>query len=166
MRRIVDRSPIDPNDLIIEIGPGRGALTRRLAVATRQVIAIEKDPTLARRLSREVNSLGNVVIFEADFLQLPLPVTPYKVVANIPFNVTAAIVAKLTHAANPPEDASLVLQREAAERFMGQPKQTLVSLQLQPWFNLSITYRFQRHDFVPVPQVDIVLLRFSKRGPR
>jgi 23S rRNA (adenine-N6)-dimethyltransferase len=164
-QRVIERAALSPDDLIIEIGPGRGALTRTLAAGCRQVIAIEKDPTLARRLGREVPSLGNVAIFEGDFLDLPLPVTPYKVVANIPFNITAAIVTKLTRAANPPEDASLVIQREAAERFMGRPKQTLAALLIQPWFDLSIAYRFRQHDFVPPPRVDVVLLRFSKRGP-
>ncbi len=165
VQRIIDRSSIAPDDLVIEIGPGRGALTRGLAASSRQVIAIEKDPTLARRLGREMATLGNVAIFEGDFLDLPLPVTPYKVVANIPFNLTAAIVTRLTGAVNAPEEASLVLQREAAERFLGTPKQTLVSLLIQPWFDLSLSYRFRQHDFVPPPRIDVVLLRFSKRGP-
>ncbi|MGA7669931.1 MAG: 23S ribosomal RNA methyltransferase Erm [Nitrolancea sp.] len=164
-RRIVERAAIQPRDLVIEIGPGRGVLTHRLADGCRQVIAIEKDPTLARRLSREVGALGNVAIFESDFLDLPLPVTPYKVVANIPFNMTAAIVNKLTRAPNPPEETALVIQREAAERFLGEPKQTLAALLLGPWFDLRIADRFRQQDFVPPPRVDVVLLRFSKRGP-
>jgi 23S rRNA (adenine-N6)-dimethyltransferase len=164
-RRIIERAQIESDDLVIEIGPGRGALTRQLAAGCRQVIAIEKDPTLARRLGREVRALGNVAIFEGDFLDLPLPVTPYKVVANIPFNVTAAVVDRLTAATNAPESATLVVQREAAERFMGRPRQTLAALLLAPWFELSIADRFRRQDFVPPPRVDVVLLRFSKRGP-
>ena len=164
-RRIVERAAIQPHDLVIEIGPGRGVLTHRLADGCRQVIAIEKDPTLARRLGREVGALGNVAIFEGDFFDLPLPVTPYKVVANIPFNVTAGIVNKLTRAANPPEETALVIQREAAERFLGEPKQTLAALLLGPWFDLRIADRFRQQDFVPPPRVDVVLLRFSKRGP-
>jgi 23S rRNA (adenine-N6)-dimethyltransferase len=140
-------------------------LTRGLSAACRQVMAIEKDHTLAHKLAREVGALGNVVLIAGDFLELPLPLTPFKVVANIPFNITAAIVARLTEAANPPESATLVLQREAAERFLGQPRQTLVSLLLWPWFELSIAYRFRQADFVPPPRVAVVLLRFSKRGP-
>ena len=162
---IIDQAAIGLDDLVIEIGPGRGALTRALAAGCRQVIAIEKDPTLARRLGREVLTLNNVAIFEGDVLDLPLPVTPYKVVANIPFNITAAIVTKLVWASNPPDGASLVIQREAAERFTGRPKQTLVALLIQPWFELTIAYHFRQNDFIPPPRVDVVLLRFSKRGP-
>ena len=164
-RRIVERAAIQPDDLVIEIGPGRGALTHCLAHGCRQVIAIEKDPTLARRLGREVGAHGNVAIFEGDFFDLPLPLTPYKVVANIPFNVTAAIVNKLTGAVNPPEGTALIIQREAAERFLGEPKQTLAALLLGPWFELQIADRFRQQDFVPPPRVEVVLLRFSKRGP-
>ncbi|HEX3722154.1 MAG TPA: 23S ribosomal RNA methyltransferase Erm [Nitrolancea sp.] len=164
-RQVIEHAALTSSDLVLEIGPGRGMLTRSLATACRQVIAIEKDPTLAQRLAREVGTMGNVALFVGDFLDLPLPLTPYKVVGNIPFNITAAIVSRLTESANPPEEATLVLQREAADRFLGQPRQTLVALLLQPWFELSIAYRFRQADFVPPPRVAVVLLRFSKRGP-
>lgn len=164
-RQIIEHAALAPADLVLEIGPGRGMLTRGLATVCRQVIAIEKDPTLAQRLAREVGTLGNVALFVGDFLDLPLPLTPYKVVGNIPFNMTAAIVSRLTESVNPPEEATLVVQREAADRFLGQPRQTLISLLLQPWFDLSIAYRFRQADFVPPPRVAVVLLRFSKRGP-
>lgn len=163
--RIIEHAALEPGDFVLEIGSGRGILTRELAAVCRQVLTIEKDLTLADKLAREVRALGNVVLFAGDFLELPLPLTPYKVVANIPFNITTAIIAKLTDSPNPPEDATLVLQREAADRFLGQPRQTLIALLIQPWFDLSIAYRFRRADFVPPPEVDVVLLRFSKRGP-
>ena len=165
VRQIIERATLTPDDLVLEIGPGRGMLTRGLAAVCRQVLAIEKDATLAQKLAPEVRGLGNVVLFAGDFLDLPLPLTPYKVVANIPFNITAAIIAKLTESANPPENATLVLQREAADRFVGQPHQTLIALLLRPWFELSIADRLRQADFVPPPRVDVVLLRFSKRGP-
>lgn len=164
-RRIIDTASIDARDLVIEIGPGKGILTRELARRCRHVLAIEKDPRLARRLGRSLQPHDNVVVFEADLLELPLPLTPFKVFANIPFNVTAAIVNRLTEAANPPDEASLVMQREAAERFSGEPRETMTSLRIKPWFQLSFAHWFARDDFVPPPRVDVVLLRFSKRGP-
>ena len=164
-RRIVDTASISADDLVIEIGPGKGILTRELARRCRQVLAIEKDPRLARRLGRNLQAHDNVVIFEADAVELPLPLTPYKVFANIPFNSTAAIVRWLTEAPNPPDETSLVIQREAAERFTGLPHETLTSLLLKPWFELSVAHWFRSDDFVPPPRVAVVLLRFSKRGP-
>ena len=164
-RKLIAGSTIAEHDLVIEIGPGRGTLTRELAARCRQLVAIEKDPALAGRLSRELHACGNVAVFQADILDLPLPLTPYKVFANIPFNITAAIVAKLTDAAAPPEDAWLAVQREAAARFIGSPRTTLAALLIQPWFDLSITHWFRHDDFVPPPRVEVVLLRFNKRGP-
>lgn len=165
VRRIVGQSTLEPTDLVLEIGPGEGILTRELADRCRQVMAVEKDPVLARRLGTNFVDHSNVTVFEADILEFPLPVTPYKVFANIPFNITAAIVTRLTEAPNPPDEAALVMQQEAAERFTGAPRGTLPAALLHPWFEMSIGYRFQASDFVPPPRVDVVLLRFNKRGP-
>lgn len=164
-RRIIATSSIEPADLVVEIGPGAGMLTRVLAERARQVLAIEKDPQFARRLRQRLEPHDNVIIFEADSLDFPLPLTPYKVFANIPFNRTAAIVTRLTDATNPPAEASLVMQREAAERFLGIGSHTLVSVLMHPWFDCSVVYRFRSGDFAPPPGVDVVLLRISKRGP-
>lgn len=164
-RRLVRDAGIGAGDTVVEVGPGKGALTRELAACCHQVIAVEKDPVLAQRLRSEFARSGNVAIYEADFLDLPLPLTPYKVFASIPFRITSDIVTKLTGAANPPEEALLIMQREAAERFVGEPRETLVSLLLKPWFDTSIRHRFRRTDFTPPPNVDVVLVRFSKRGP-
>lgn len=164
-RQIVEQAMLDPGDLVLEIGPGKGILTQELAGRCWQVMAVEKDPALARRLGRQFSESSNITVFEADILDFPLPVTPYKVFANIPFNITAAIMTRLTESPNPPDEAALVMQREAAERFTGSPRVTLPAALLHPWFERSIGYRFQAADFVPPPRVDVVLLRFNKRGP-
>jgi 23S rRNA (adenine-N6)-dimethyltransferase len=164
-RELVAASSLTSDDLVIEIGPGKGVLTRALAERCRQVIAVELDATLAARLGRSLDHLGNVVIFEGDFLDVPLPLTRYSVFANIPFNNTAAIVSKLLDGANPPNEASLVMQREAAERFTGSGRSTLAAVLVKPWFDTIVVHHFRRDDFVPPPRVEVVLLRFNKRGP-
>lgn len=161
--RLLDRSGIAADDLVIEIGPGRGVITGRLAARCRQVLAVEKDPLLLEELRARFAAAGNVALFAADFLHFPLPLTTYKVFANIPFNITAAIVGKLTSGASPPADAWLAMQREAAERFLGTPRETLVALLLKPWFEPAIVHHFRPEDFAPVPRVDIVLLRLHQR---
>ena len=118
--RLLDRSGIDAGDTVLEIGAGGGAITERLARRCRRVVAIERDPRLADRLRRRFAGCPSVAIHEGDFLCLPLPDTRYKVFANIPFNITTAIVTRLTAAPRPPEEAHLVVQREAADRFLGQ----------------------------------------------
>ena len=165
--RLVDdllrRSSIGPNDLVVEIGPGGGAITRHLASRCRRLVAVERDPRLAADLRRRFAGRSHVEIVEADFLNAPLPAGDYKVVANIPFNVTTAIVAKLTTGQDPPLDAYLVVQREAAARFIGWPRVTLFALLLMPWFEASVFHRFRRDDFHPVPRVDVVMMRLLRR---
>jgi len=165
---LLDRSTVGPDDVVYEIGPGTGAITERLAQRCRHVIAVEKDPRLAAHLGRRVGGRANVSLFLADFLAFPLPVTPYKVFANLPFNVTAAVIGRLIAAPTPPSDAYLVVQREAAARFVGMSEggeETLAAVLLKPWFEPTIAHRFQRADFAPAPGVDVVLLRLRKRGP-
>lgn len=163
--RILDRSSIGREDVVVEIGPGGGRITERLALRCRHVVAIEKDERLAQRLRLRFSGQPNVIVFEGDFLTFPLPVSRYKVFASIPFNVTAAIVAKLTSSASPPEDMYLGVQLEAAQRFLGRPTEGLASVLLKPWFEPDVIYRFVRTDFVPVPGVEVVMLRLRKRGP-
>ncbi|MBI3973905.1 MAG: rRNA adenine N(6)-methyltransferase family protein [Chloroflexi bacterium] len=165
---ILDRASIGLDDVVYEIGPGEGVITDRLARRCRHVVAVEKDARLAERLRRRFAHRPNVTVYYGDFLEFPLPVTRFKVFANVPFNVTAAIIGRITQAAYPPEDAYLAVQREAAHRFLGrphQPHETLVSVRLKPWFEPSVVHHFARRDFVPEPGIDVVLLRLRKRGP-
>lgn len=162
---LLDRSCITTDDLVVEVGPGRGRITEPLVRRCRQVIAIEKDPRLVRLLRGRFASTPNLALVAGDFVNLRLPRRPYKVFANIPFDQTAAIVAKLTSSPRPPDDAYLVLQREAAARFTGQPRGTLWAALLAPRFELTIVHHFRRADFDPPPRVDVVMLRLRKRGP-
>ncbi len=164
VRELVGLTSLGPDDLVVEIGPGEGIITRELAERCREVIAVEKDPELAERLARRFRDLPSVTVQEADFLEYRLPQAPYKVFANVPFRATSQIVSKLTSSRAPPEAAWLVLQREAAEKFAGEPSQTLAALLLAPWFEVSIVHRFRRTDFWPVPAVDVVLARFARRS--
>ncbi len=161
--RLLDRSGIVAGDLVIEVGPGRGVITERLAGRCRQVLAVEKDPLLVEDLRQRFAHAANVALFASDFLNFPLPLTSYKVFANIPFNITAAIVGKLTSGASPPVDAYLGVQREAAARFLGAPRETLTAVLLKPWFEPTVVHRFRSADFVPAPGVEVVLLRLRRR---
>ena len=157
-------STLGPDDLVVEIGPGDGAITAILLERCRHVIAVEKDPVQVERLDRRFAGERCLTLFAADVLDFPLPHSPYKVFASIPYNATAAIVGKLTTGTAPPEDIYLVMQREAAERFMGEPRETLAGLRIRPWFAPDIVHAFRRTDFRPVPAVDSVLLRLERRA--
>jgi 23S rRNA (adenine-N6)-dimethyltransferase len=162
---LLDKVDISSDDVVYEIGPGKGIITQQLALRYKQVVAIEKDPHLSALLLQKFAHWPNVTIHTGDFLDYRLPRQPYKVFANIPFNITTAIVARLTAAEYPPEDAYLTMQKEAAEMFLGKPHESLRTILLKPWFEMTIVHNFKRRDFIPAPRVDVVMLRLRKRGP-
>lgn len=162
---LIAQSTIGRDDVVYEIGPGKGIITEQLALRSKRVVAIEKDPRLSTLLLQKFVDSPNVIIHPGDFLHYPLPHKPYKVFANIPFNITTAIVNRLTGAECPPEEAYLIMQREAAEMFSGASCETLRAILLKPWFEVTIVHHFKRKDFVPAPRVDVVMLRLRKRGP-
>lgn len=165
VERLLDRCDIGPDDVVYEIGPGKGIITGCLAQRCRTVVAIEKDPQLACALRSRFSGTASIQIHEGDFLDYALPRRHYKVFANIPFNITSAIVTRLTTAPVPPDDSYLIMQKEAAQKFLGEPRESLYSLLLKPCFALEILHRFKRSDFAPDPRVDVVMLRLCKRGP-
>ena len=123
---IVGASSIRPQDIVYEVGPGTGIVTRELARHAGRVVAVEKDPVLAARLRRRFRRTGNVRIVAGDFTRSRLPAHRYRVFANLPFNITALVVKRILFGGNPPDEAHLVVQKEAAERFSGRPAGTEV----------------------------------------
>jgi 16S rRNA A1518/A1519 N6-dimethyltransferase RsmA/KsgA/DIM1 with predicted DNA glycosylase/AP lyase activity len=89
----------------------------------------------------------------------------YKIFASIPFNVTAPIMRKILDGHHPPQAAYLVLQKEAAQKFAGTPRETQASILAKPWFDFQIVRELQRTDFEPIPGVDVVFLQIKKRDP-
>jgi len=165
VRSMIQASSIEPTDTVVEIGAGRGIITGELACIARKVIAIEKDPSLAQQLRWQFRSVRNVEVIEKDFLQYRICEREYKVFANIPYNITADILRKLLYTAPTPKEAYLILQKEAAEKFAGFPKESQFSVLAKPWFSFQMVRQLRRTDFEPVPRVDSVLLCINKRSP-
>ena len=163
---LVSQARLTNEDVVLEIGPGRGILTGELAPRCRQVIAVELDPRLCHELCSRFHDQAHVSIVEGDFLRYSLPDrTAYKVIGNIPFNLTAAIIQRLVNASTPPVDVFVTVQREAAERFAGAPfaPESLLSLLLKPWWQVEIARQLRRIDFDPPPRVDSALLWLARR---
>ncbi len=166
VRRIIERSGITAGDVVYDIGAGSGTITRILLESGARVIAVEKDDRKYRRCL-SLTPDDRLTVIRADFLDLDLPVrAPYKVFANIPFFHTADIIRKVLFAVNPPEDCFLVIQKEAAEKYTGIPRETLQSLLVHPVFWSTVVCHLSRTDFTPMPSVDTVLLQFQLRTCR
>lgn len=163
VRMLVTESALGAQDIVYEIGPGAGIITQELARVAYQVVAVEKDAALVTQLRKKFQQVPNVAIVEQDFLLHHVCAQNYKVFANIPYNITAALMRKLLFAAHPPQAAYLVMQKEAAQKFAGVPQETQFSLLVKPWFDLHIRRTFARTDFVPMPTVDSVLLSIQQR---
>ena len=180
VHHLVRKSSIGPSDTVYEIGPGNGIITTALARVAGRVIAIEKDPGLVRRLRERFRLLDNVEIVEKDFLDYSFPNRPgngaswltvarqtqtskYKLFANIPYNITAQILRKILDERSNLDEGYLILQKEAAKKFAGVPRETLFSILAKPFFEFQILFQLRRTDFRPVPNVDSVLLSIKRR---
>lgn len=167
VKALINKSSITTNDIVYEIGAGEGIITKQLLLKAKKVIAFELDRNFFGILDRKFEGKISVELKLADFLNSALPNYPYKVFSNIPFNITSAIIKKLTLESYPPEDAYLIIQKEAAMKFAGKPldnKNSQLSVILNPWFEFTIKHRFKPDDFNPRPNVDIVLLEIKKRS--
>lgn len=162
VEKLVQKSSLTSNDVVLEIGPGKGIITSILANHSKSVLAVEADQDLYTELKEKLTPFPNVVIYCKNFLDFQLPKHEYKVFSNIPFNITADIIKKLLDNTNSPTDSYLIVQKEAAEKYGGFKSETLFSILHKPWFAFSKVYEFQRSDFSPRPAVDTVLLRIEK----
>jgi 23S rRNA (adenine-N6)-dimethyltransferase len=150
---------------VVEVGPGKGIITAELAKEAGRVIAVELDANLVRSLRQRFQKDPIVKVIEADFLRWELPHGPYKVFANIPFNLTADIVNKLMFADYSPASTFLFMQDKAAMRFVGKPvgQNSQVSIFLQPFYEMKIMADVPSNQFSPKPNINIVLASFKKR---
>lgn len=160
---LIERSSIGSRDIVLEIGPGQGIITRELVKRAGRVIAVEKDPQMCQALSGLVRDSNNLELYQTDALSFPLPKEPYKVFANIPFAIEGKLIRRLINAKNPPQDAYLVMRREVAERMAGVPKESQFSILHKPWFDFEIFHKFRRGDFKPKPRAESVMLKIRKK---
>ena len=160
---------VDPqrDDLIVEVGAGRGALTIPLALTGARVIAVEKDPVWARRLREKVRQAGlsdRIEIVCADFRTMKWPTDTYRVVANPPFGLTTALFERLFDIPeNGPVRADLLVQLEVARKRSAVPPTTLRSAAWAPWWTFELGPTVPRTAFRPMPRVDAAVLTVRRR---
>ena len=168
LARIADALGLTGTELVIEIGPGRGALTERLLDRARQVVAIEYDRALAAMLRERYASDSRVTIVERDVLDVSfgeLAKGPYVLAGNVPYYITTPIIFKgLT---NPrPDRAVYLVQREVAERIVAPPggrEYGALSVNVQAVATAELVFRVSRGAFQPPPRVDSAVLRVTPR---
>lgn len=160
---LINLTHLNKNDFVIEIGPGKGALTNSILKKVNKYIGVELDSKLFEDLVLKYHSENRIEFINADFLKYNLPLKEkYKVIGNIPFALTADIIRKLLDNTNPPVETYLILQKEAALRLITKEYENFFALQYKPFFTSKILKIIKRSEFIPVPSVDSMLIKITK----
>lgn len=166
LERITAVAEILPTDTVLEVGPGLGALTRHLAVAAKQVIAVELDGRLLPPLREVLIGYTNVEIVHGDMLKLApaeiVPVSDYLVVANIPYYITSALLRHLLETTPRPRRVVLTVQKEVAVRICAAPgDMSLLALSVQVYGQPRVVATIPADAFYPAPKVDSAVIRID-----
>ena len=167
VRRIVTASGVGPDDHVIEIGPGLGAMTELLADTAASVTAVEIDAGLAAVVVERLGDRDNLTVVHADAMRVDFDALGVgtHVVANLPYNVATPLLLHAFAGTNV-VDAYVMVQREVADRWVAQPSDPAhgaVSIKLALVADLSIDLTIPRTVFWPVPNVDSVMVRAVRR---
>ena len=163
LEKIVSAAEIQPTDTVLEIGPGLGSLTRYLAVAAKEVIAVELDENLLPPLKMVLAPHRNVHLIAGDILKLApkdlILQKDYIVVANIPYYITSAVIRHLLEKEPKPRRIVLTVQKEVAERICAKPgDMSLLALSVQVYGKPHIATTIPAEAFFPAPKVASAVL--------
>ena len=166
LEAIVSAAEIRPTDIVLEIGPGLGSLTRYLAASAREVIAVELDGDLLAPLQAILAPYQNVRVVHGDILDISprelITQDDYLVVANIPYYITSALIRHLLESNRKPRRIVLTIQKEVAERICAVPgDMSLLALSVQVYGTPRIAARIPAGAFFPAPKVDSAVLRID-----
>lgn len=163
--QIVEAAGLTREDTVLEIGPGTGILTVRLAKKVGQLLAVEKDYDLAYKLQSQYKGAKNTKIIHQDALWFDLfslTKSKYKVVANIPYNITSPLIRRFLENEPRPELLVLMVQKEVAERICAKPgdrNRGLLTLIVEFYAEAEILFQVGRKEFFPSPEVDSAVIR-------
>ncbi len=165
LAKIAAAADLTPDDTVLEIGAGLGTLTEHLARAAGRVVAVELDERLMGVLRDTFSGFDNVEIVQGDILALDpatlvAPATHYKVVANLPYYITSAVLRHLLEASLQPRCLVITVQREVAERIAAQPGQmSLLAVSVQFYGRPQVLFRIKPGSFYPSPGVESAVVR-------
>jgi 23S rRNA (adenine-N6)-dimethyltransferase len=162
---LVEQAGVGRADLVLEIGAGSGRLTAPLARRAGRVLAVELDARLAAELRARFRGEAAVCVIEADARRLELPREPYRVVANLPFAGSGALLQRFAEPAGALQRADVIVELGAARKRTRLRPATLRSLAWAPWWRTAIERELPAAAFTPVPAVDAALLRLERRDP-
>lgn len=170
LEKIIHASVLDKdNDLVLEVGPGLGALSQELVTNSRQVIAFEIDKNFDKLLTKLSNVNNNFELIWQNILSLTDEqwdnimsehnATEYKIVANIPYYLTNKFIQKFLNFAKPPKSMTIMIQKEVADRIVAKDKKnSLLSLAVDFYASSKVVDYVGKENFYPMPKVDSAIL--------
>jgi 16S rRNA (adenine1518-N6/adenine1519-N6)-dimethyltransferase len=169
VKKIVELAEVKPNDAVLEIGPGPGALTQELLKAGTKVYAVEMDSLFANELPRFQSQDNRLTVFEGDFLTFDLKKlpSPIKVVANLPYHITTPILEQIFKQVNF-ISITVMVQKEVANRMAakaGSKDFGLLSLIVQFYSEPKGSFLVPPSSFLPEPEVDSKVIHLEARTP-
>lgn len=166
VHHMVTASQTQKGDVVLEIGPGKGVLTRTLLETGDHVIVVEKDdrmiPLLSETFSDKIED-GQLTLIHGDILKTDISLItqnrPYKVIANIPYYITGEILRLFLEHAHQPTSMTLLVQKEVAERIIAKDKkESILSLSVKAFGTPSLVAVVKRGSFFPIPNVDSAII--------
>lgn len=167
LRAMLHAGEIQPKDIVLEVGPGKGVLTEALLLSGAKVFAVEKDDRMIAFLSdkfRKEISLGQLTLIHGDILEFDpsfykLQTIDYKLVANIPYYITGTFLRKFLSENFQPEKMVIMLQKEVAKRIVAQnKKESILSLSVKAYGTPKYIMTVHKKYFSPSPNVDSAIL--------
>ena len=164
---IIDAGDVVGNDIILEVGPGKGVLTKKLLFFAGKVIAVEKDDELinllGEKFKKEIKN-NKLDLIKKDILDFDPEILkfykePYKLIANIPYYITGQLIRKFLESKNQPERMVLMLQKEVAERIVAKDKkESVLSISVKAYGEPKYIQMVRAGSFFPIPKVDSAIL--------
>jgi len=172
-RKIANAISPSPDDEVLEIGPGQGALTQHLVGRVGRLVLVELDDDLAARLVTQFANDPSVAVVHGDILQVDLPAvsrdpSALKVIGNIPYNITTPIIFHLLEQEPRPREIVIMVQREVADRIQAEPggkTYGALAVGVQSVADVERVVHVSRNAFRPVPDVDSTVLRITPHSP-
>ena len=177
INKIIEAADLQPDDTVLEIGPGLGVLTQELAKKAKKVIAIEKDRNMVEILKETLKGYKNVEIVQGDILKIfnfqfsifnKFSISDYKIVGNLPFYLTAPVIRQFLELADVgrPQVSLMVLvvQKEVGQRICSKsPRMNLLAVSVQVYAEPKIISYISKESFWPSPDVDAAIIKITPK---
>jgi len=171
IQKMIKAAELNGSEAVLEIGPGLGFLTKQIALKAQKVVAVEIDERIVSVLKNELRDFKNIEIIQGNILDLEIFHRArkslggkFKIISSLPFNITGAILRRLSSFQSDIESMILILQKEVGERIVAQPPQmSLLAVSVQFFSQAEIVSGVDKNNFWPQPKVDAAIIRIIPR---